>query len=46
MALLHRNGFDYFINDFDADVNPPTQPLFRIGADTRYSLLIHARRSR
>ena len=46
LALLHRNGFEYLINDFDADVNPATQPPFRIGAETRYFLLVYARRSR
>jgi hypothetical protein len=46
LALLHRNGFEYLVSDFDAGVNPATQPPFRIGAETRYFLLIYARRSR
>lgn len=44
LALLDAHGFDYLINDFDAETNPKSQPPFRLNADTRYYLLIYARR--
>lgn len=44
LALLDRQGFDYLIHDFDRETNPSCQPPFRLGPNTRYYLLIHARR--
>jgi len=44
LALLDRRGFDYLVYDYDAETNPRCQPPFRLDADTRYYLLIHARR--
>jgi hypothetical protein len=44
LGLLHRNGFEYLINDFDSSINPGTQPPFRLQPDSRYFLLIYGRR--
>ena len=44
LALLNRQGFEYMINDFDSQTNGAVQPPFRLNADTRYWLLIYARR--
>jgi FkbM family methyltransferase len=44
LDLLHRNGFRYIINDLGQYFNPACQPPFRISADTRYYLLVYARR--
>jgi FkbM family methyltransferase len=44
LELLHRCGFDYLINDFDAETNPGSQPPFHLGAESRYFLLIYAKR--
>ena len=44
LELLDRCGFDYLINDFDAETNPKSQPPFRIGPDSRYYLLIYGQR--
>jgi FkbM family methyltransferase len=44
LSLLHRNGFEYLINDFDPSINPGTQPPFRLQPDSRYFLLIYGRR--
>lgn len=44
LALLHRTGFEYLLNDFDAETNPYVRPPFRLQATSRYFLLIYARR--
>ncbi len=44
LALLHRAGFDYLVNDFDGATNPAVRPPFALTADTRYYLLVYARR--
>jgi FkbM family methyltransferase len=44
LALLHRNGFEYLINDLDASINPGTKPPFRLEPDSRYFLLIYGHR--
>jgi len=44
LELLHRRGFTYSINHFDYDVNPALRPPFRLTADTRYYLMIFAKR--
>lgn len=44
LELLDRCGFDYLINDFDAETNPKSQPPFRLGPSSRYYLLIYAQR--
>ena len=44
LELLDRQGFEYLINDFDAETNPQSQPPFRLGATSRYFLLVYAQR--
>lgn len=44
LDLLHRQGFEYLINDFDAWWNTGVQPPFRLKEDTRYFLLVYGRR--
>ena len=44
LELLHRQGFEYLINDFDSDTNSGVRPPFRLNPSTRYYLLIYARR--
>jgi FkbM family methyltransferase len=44
LELLHRCGFEYLINDFDAETNPGSQPPFRLNPESRYFLLIYAKR--
>lgn len=46
LDLLDRQGFEYLINDFDSETNGGVQPPFRLGADSRYFLLIYAKRMR
>lgn len=44
LGLLHRQGFEYLVNDFDSETNGNVRPPFRLTPDTRYYLLIYARR--
>jgi FkbM family methyltransferase len=44
LGLLHEQGFEYLVNDFDPLTNPAAQPPFRLDAQTRYYLLVYARR--
>lgn len=44
LELLEARGFDYLINDFDSETNPEVNPPVSISRDTRYFLLIYARR--
>jgi FkbM family methyltransferase len=44
LGLLHRHGFDYLINHFDYEVNPALRPPFHLARDTRYYLMIFAKR--
>ena len=44
LAILDRNGFRYTIHDFDAETNAATKPPFRLDKDTRFFLLIYAKR--
>lgn len=44
LALLHQRGFEYFISDFDSETNPAAGPPFRLAPDTRYYLLVYAKR--
>lgn len=43
LELLHSQGFEYLLNDFDADTNGGVVPPFRLDADSRYFLLIYAK---
>jgi FkbM family methyltransferase len=44
LQLLHRQGFEYLINDFDSETNGGVQPPFRLTPESRYFLLIYAKR--
>jgi FkbM family methyltransferase len=44
LQILHRQGFEYLINDFDSETNGGVQPPFRLTPESRYFLLIYARR--
>jgi FkbM family methyltransferase len=45
LALLHETGFEYLVSAFDPVTNPASSPPFRLDPDTRYYLLVYARRS-
>ena len=44
LDLLHRQGYEYLINDFDSESNPAVRPPFSLSPETRYFLLVYARR--
>ena len=44
LDLLHRQGFDYLVNDFDNRWNSAVQPPFHLEEDTRYFLLVYGKR--
>ena len=44
LSLLNENGFMYLINDFDGETNPAVRTPFRLEKNTRYFLLIYAKR--
>jgi len=44
LALLHEQGFEYLINDFDSETNAAVCTPFRLMPETYYWLLIYARR--
>jgi len=44
LAILHGNGFEYLLYDFDRETNPAAQPPFHLSPETRLFLLIYARR--
>ena len=44
LELLHRNHFEYLINDFDRESNGAVSPPFQLTGDTRYFLLVYAKR--
>jgi hypothetical protein len=44
LALLDERGFEYLVNDFDPETNGAVEPPFRLRPETRYYLLIYARR--
>jgi FkbM family methyltransferase len=45
LELLHRQGFEYLINDFDSETNGGVQPPFRLMPESRYFLLVYAKRT-
>src|SRR5262249_15831278 len=45
LAILDPQGFEYLINDFDSDTNRGVQPPFQLNRDSRYFLLIYAKRN-
>lgn len=44
LALLHDQGFEYLVNDFDSETNEAVRPPFSLMPETCYYLLIYARR--
>lgn len=44
LALLHRQGFEYLINDFDSETNGGIAPPFHLTPATCYFLLVYAKR--
>jgi FkbM family methyltransferase len=44
LTILEKAGFRYIIHDFDAETNPATKPPFRLNEQTRFFLLIHAKK--
>jgi Methyltransferase FkbM domain len=45
LILLHRQGFEYLINDFDSETNGGVQPPFRLTPESHYFLLVYAKRT-
>jgi len=43
LTLLHEQGFEYLINDFDSETNGGVRPPFRLMPESRYYLLIYAK---
>jgi FkbM family methyltransferase len=44
LEILDRQGFEYLINDFDSQTNGSVKPPFNLTPETRYFLLIYAKR--
>ena len=44
LQLLYDSGFEYLINDFDSATNPGVNTPFALAPDSRYFLLIYAKR--
>lgn len=44
LVILHRQGFEYLINDFDSETNGGVQPPFHLAPESRYFLLIYGKR--
>lgn len=44
LALLDRQGFEYLINHFDYETNPGLKPPFKLNAESRYFLLVYAKK--
>jgi FkbM family methyltransferase len=44
LEILHRQGFEYMINDFDSETNGSVDPPFNLVPESRYFLLIYAKR--
>lgn len=42
LTLLHEQGFDYLLNDFDSETNPSVRPPFYLSTESKYFLLIYA----
>jgi hypothetical protein len=45
LDLLDRQGFEYLINDFDSETNGGVQPPFHLTPESRYFLLLYAKRT-
>jgi FkbM family methyltransferase len=44
LEILDRQGFEYLINDFDAETNGSVAPPFKLAPKSRYFLLIYAKK--
>jgi FkbM family methyltransferase len=44
LALLHDHGFEYLINSFDSETNRGVIPPFCLAPESKYFLLIYAKR--
>jgi FkbM family methyltransferase len=44
LQILDRQGFEYLINDFDSQTNGSVKPPFNLTPESRYFLLIYAKR--
>jgi peptidoglycan/xylan/chitin deacetylase (PgdA/CDA1 family)/SAM-dependent methyltransferase len=44
LAILDRNGFRYMIHDFDSETNSASKPPFHLVEESRFFLLIYAKR--
>ena len=44
LEILNRQGFEYLINDFDSETNSSVSPPFTLAWESRYFLLIYAKR--
>ncbi|HBG78598.1 MAG TPA: hypothetical protein DDW84_07135 [Phycisphaerales bacterium] len=44
LPILADAGFRYMIHDFDSETNPATKPPFKLREDTRYFLLVCAKK--
>lgn len=44
LQILHRQGFEYLINDFDSETNGGVRSPFRLAPESRYFLLVYAKR--
>lgn len=44
LEMLHRQGFEYLINNFDSETNGGVRPPFSLTSETRYFLLIYGKR--
>jgi FkbM family methyltransferase len=44
LHLLHRNGFEYYVRNLPVRESEEAGPMSKLGPDTRYYLLIYAKR--
>jgi FkbM family methyltransferase len=45
LPLLDCQGFEYLVSNFDSETNPSAKPPFHSTPETRYFLLVYARRA-
>jgi FkbM family methyltransferase len=44
LQILHRQRYEYLVNDFDSQTNSGVLPPFRLTPESRYFLLVYAKR--
>jgi hypothetical protein len=44
LHLLHRNSFEYYVRNLPLGESEEAGPMSKLGPDTRYYLLIYAKR--